>query len=261
MCSIPLTKQCTKCSKTLPLSEFHRNTKRADGYASWCKHCKKSWTDVRKQKPKITIEEKTCTKCGQLLLPGDFHKDSNRVDGLSLWCKKCAIENTKAHYYATHECQLEYRRQYAAKNRDVARLNARRNYRKNKQRHNAQSSAWQRNNPDKVNERNRRWRQANPGKSLVHRHNYLARKANAAGTHTLEQFRALVEYYGGKCLCCGEVRPFTVDHVVALSNGGTNDISNIQPLCGPCNYSKAAWHNTDYRPDGGEYAKKLAERK
>jgi 5-methylcytosine-specific restriction endonuclease McrA len=36
-------------------------------------------------------------------------------------------------------------------------------------------------------------------------------------------------------LCCGEAKPLTVDHVVPVSKGGSNDISNIQPLCLECN--------------------------
>ncbi|MFJ8152239.1 HNH endonuclease [Streptomyces sp. NPDC094468] len=36
----------------------------------------------------------------------------------------------------------------------------------------------------------------------------------------------------------------TADHIVPLSRGGTNDIENLRPACGPCNFSRgnrASW--------------------
>jgi hypothetical protein len=64
---------------------------------------------------------------------------------------------------------------------------------------------------------------------------------------TGQQWLELCEQYGNRCLCCGEVKPLTVDHVVPLSQGGTNHISNIQPLCKKCN--RAKWYRfIDYRP-------------
>jgi 5-methylcytosine-specific restriction endonuclease McrA len=45
------------------------------------------------------------------------------------------------------------------------------------------------------------------------------------------------------CPCCGnytETGDFSVDHIVPLSLGGTNYISNIQPLCVSCNVKKNA---------------------
>lgn len=36
------------------------------------------------------------------------------------------------------------------------------------------------------------------------------------------------------------------DHIVALVNGGSDDISNIQPLCRNCNADKGA-QTIDYR--------------
>jgi thiol-disulfide isomerase/thioredoxin len=33
-------KMCTICRETKPLSEFHKQATRADGYANWCKPCK-----------------------------------------------------------------------------------------------------------------------------------------------------------------------------------------------------------------------------
>jgi len=66
---------------------------------------------------------------------------------------------------------------------------------------------------------------------------------------TVEEFEALCERYGKRCLRCGRGDLLlTPDHVVPLSLGGGNLISNVQPLCGGCN----SWKNVkavDYRPD------------
>lgn len=45
----------------------------------------------------------------------------------------------------------------------------------------------------------------------------------------------------GKCLLCGkfiDYDDFTVDHIVPLAKGGTNDISNLQCTCKRCNSIK-----------------------
>lgn len=63
---------------------------------------------------------------------------------------------------------------------------------------------------------------------------------------TLRQWLAMVEWYGGACLCCGVVAPMTIDHVVPVSRGGAGDIANLQPLCFSCNSRKHA-KTVDYR--------------
>ena len=68
------------------------------------------------------------------------------------------------------------------------------------------------------------------------------------GEHfTLEEWLALAEHYGHRCLRCGSPGRITVDHVIPLSLGGANTIDNIQPLCEPCN-SRKADTIADYRP-------------
>lgn len=76
--------------------------------------------------------------------------------------------------------------------------------------------------------------------------NKTAKRFGCAGTVTGAQLRALYKKCHGRCLCCNKKRRLTPDHVVPLGKGGSNDISNIQPLCLPCNLKK---HNrcTDYR--------------
>lgn len=47
---------------------------------------------------------------------------------------------------------------------------------------------------------------------------------------------------GAICAYCGlrfKLRRLTIDHVVPLSRGGTNALTNLVLACGPCNQSKA----------------------
>jgi 5-methylcytosine-specific restriction endonuclease McrA len=68
---------------------------------------------------------------------------------------------------------------------------------------------------------------------------------------TTEEWLALVELYGGRCLRCGSTESITVDHIQPLSLGGSNLIDNIQPLCELCNLAKDQ-DTTDYRCDTRE---------
>ena len=60
-----------------------------------------------------------------------------------------------------------------------------------------------------------------------------------SGAHfTLEEWERLLEACGRRCLACGSGEDLTVDHIVPLSLGGSNAITNIQPLCEECNGRK-----------------------
>ena len=84
--------------------------------------------------------------------------------------------------------------------------------------------------------------------SLAGAHRRRARKEANGGTHSAKEWRNLCAKYNHRCLCCGEAKPLTIDHVIPLVEGGTNDISNIQPLCLDCNLRKHA-RTIDYRPE------------
>lgn len=73
-----------------------------------------------------------------------------------------------------------------------------------------------------------------------------ARMRINGGRHTTAEWVALCERYGNRCLRCGRKRKLTKDHVIPVLHGGTDDIDNIQPLCGPCNSVKHT-QAVDYR--------------
>jgi 5-methylcytosine-specific restriction endonuclease McrA len=63
--------------------------------------------------------------------------------------------------------------------------------------------------------------------------------------------KELKAHYNYTCLACHRQEPeieLTIDHIVPLSRGGTNDTSNLQPLCKSCNSGKGE-RIIDYRPD------------
>ena len=70
-----------------------------------------------------------------------------------------------------------------------------------------------------------------------------ARERMALGSHSLYDWNKLKEKYNQKCANCGKNEKLTKDHIVPLSKGGSDFISNIQPLCKSCNSRK---HNFIY---------------
>lgn len=58
-------------------------------------------------------------------------------------------------------------------------------------------------------------------------------------------FNRLVSRDGRKCISCGALDDLTIDHKLALCLGGTNNIKNLQLLCGECNRRKGFRENVE----------------
>ena len=91
------------------------------------------------------------------------------------------------------------------------------------------------------------WREAHPKLQRESQRKRRERKHEAEGDFTEQEWLNLCAFNGNRCLCCHRSDlPLTVDHIKPLVMGGTNYISNIQPLCKSCN-SKKHTSIKDYR--------------
>ena len=102
---------------------------------------------------------------------------------------------------------------------------------------------------DERNAYQREYGKAHRDKLTLYTNNRRARKLEAEGSHSDEQWQKLKASYDFKCLCCGRAEPeiiLTRDHVIPLTEGGSDSIDDIQPLCTHCNSKKNSRH-IDYR--------------
>lgn len=78
--------------------------------------------------------------------------------------------------------------------------------------------------------------------------NDRARKAGRPADEELstQDIDTLEDFYNHRCLNCGAIAANSPDHVIPLSKGGENKLSNLQLLCVSCNKAKGD-DETDYR--------------
>ncbi len=153
---------------------------------------------------------KRCSGCGEEKALSEFHKDRCKKAGTKSRCKVC-IRAYNAKY-------IEEKKAYDAKR-----------YAKNREKDIARVT---------------RWRKDNPEKSRASDHRRRARKANAKGTFTADDWKQRLAYHDYKCIYCGvekhdtKEKYLTMEHLIPLSRGGTNWPSNLAPSCMSCNCKK-----------------------
>lgn len=67
----------------------------------------------------------------------------------------------------------------------------------------------------------------------------VARLKQVGGSHTKAEWELLQAQYNWTCPCCKKQGiKLTRDHIIPVVKGGSDNIENIQPLCGSCNSRK-----------------------
>ena len=171
------------------------------------------------------METKVCKKCGIVRPKTDFYKDPKAADKLSGLCKTC---------------QMEYQREYRSRVRcDAGQHNAAkiRNRRLDAKRSGTERR--QMSHRPAARKYAIIYRKANPEKVAALAHGRRVRLRGSGGKYTAAQWFELKQTFGNVCLCCGKSEEvlrnvgnqLVPDHIVSVAKGGSNDISNIQPLC------------------------------
>lgn len=158
------------------------------------------------------------------------------------FCSICKLIEAEKHKLYCIECR-QIRKQQIKK---IQRLNYKFRYpEKHKEKKKKQKKRRQERNPENFKLKNRiqriKYRKRNPNKIKAARHRYQARLRNAEGSFTAQEWEQVKLNQQNKCKFCnvsGEINPLTVDHIIPLSKGGSNYISNIQGLCMLCNSTK-----------------------
>lgn len=234
-------KTCKGCGETKPVDEFQKTGKLyKDGtpkYYGKCKLCMNAY--------KRTYNAANPDKRAKFYALTKEWVDKNRD-----FVNKSQREYSKLHPEKRREAQKRWR----AKNPDKAKED------NSTEKAKTAKKLWWKNNPDRYKESKDEWRKKNlryfreyrklhPEISKNHARLRRLRKLGTPGYHAPAEWEALKAATGNKCLCCGvngDEVALTRDHVVPLSKGGTDDISNIQPLCASCNSKKRA-RTIDYR--------------
>lgn len=187
--------------------------------------------------------EKTCTGCDQSKPINQFGKNRYAQDKLNYRCKECCklYAQSNAGKEASKRADRRFRR--SEKGEQSRKRYFQSSEGKQSQKRYDQSS--------KGKQRHARYNKSKKGKHANRKRafDYRARKTQTDGSCSTREWYELCEFYSFHCLKCNKKFPFeklTLDHIKPVSNGGSNFIFNIQPLCGPCN-SKKGNKEIDYR--------------
>lgn len=183
------------------------------------------WSDGLNMNMITQQTNKICCRCGS----------TDLSDKQIFYCRECIRKYNQEHYQKHRSQRIAYQTKYYYKNRDIILGRIRNDYQSNKERYRT---------------RDTRWRTKHPEIKNAGRYRYKTRKINAPGRNfSANEWLVLCHSYNNKCLCCGvsaTEKRLTPDHIKPLSCGGSNEITNIQPLCLSCNTRKRN-REIDYR--------------
>ena len=193
-----LTKVCSKCAAEKPIDEYALHKGRQDGRQTTCRACKAAYDREYRQRNKDKINQKN--RCW-------WASNPDKAEDI----KERRRPTQRERWLANRDEMLDANRKY------------------------------HREHPDEMRERKRRWYAQNPekGRELSRRRRALKRETRSLhGRHTEQEWQELLALHGSRCVLCGSTDRITRDHIIPLSQGGTDLIGNIQPLCFSCNARK-----------------------
>ena len=210
---------------------------------------------------------KKCSKCGKWLVANtvNFNKAKGCKDGLRGACKICQKKYKKQYREQNKETIAKHNKQYREQNKEVITKRKKEYYKANKkailEQHkiyreaNKEAKAkhdkeYYEANKEAIKERVRRYgKQYNqtPQGQIVafnSRNRRRAKEQEQGSGITKEQWLECMKFfdwkcaYSGKCLGGSNNKKRSIDHIIALNNGGVNEVWNLVPMIKSLNSSK-----------------------
>ena len=226
-------KRCRKCGELKPLDDFPRHRGSKDGRRSRCKPCHsadvRAWTQ---SKPDRVQMVRARVRAWRSSNPDRYRASQRRRKRERLasdpeFRERCReIDRRSRGKHRTK--RVAAHRRWVAANPDRAKARNRRWAERHREKTRAKVKAWQIANPEKAKALKRAVKATR-----------RARERGAPGVTTRQQLQARWEYYAGRCWLCGR-EANSLDHVIALAQGGSNWPANLRPACLACNVRKGA---------------------
>jgi 5-methylcytosine-specific restriction endonuclease McrA len=176
-----------------------------------------------------------CTKCSVDQPEDNFAIRNKKTGKRKNQCRLCVSAYLKTYRdtYCIPDTRKEYERKY---------------YESHKAEYASRSKTWRGQNPERWSGYSAAWAKRNPRKAA---NNASSRRAllrgNGVSVVTHRDIDRLVNRFDGKCAYCQD-RPFEqLDHIIPVSRGGRHSIGNLLPACQPCNISKFASLQVEWR--------------
>lgn len=81
-----------------------------------------------------------------------------------------------------------------------------------------------------------------------------AREKGLESSFTIKQWEDVKSFFKGRCAYCGQETELTMDHFIAVANGGEYSRDNILPACFSCNSDKSAHDFFEWYPEKPFYS-------
>lgn len=248
-------KICSKCKRLLVANtmNFHKKESGLYNLDSRCKNCKNKQGKInykinkkieKKNNPFDNINPdkvwnhcpfciKVCSKCGRILVANEMNFNKGKGNyGLKYQCKRCRSIDEKQYYQKHKKEKSKYHKRYYKNNKEKIK--------KHQQEHKDEKAEY-----DKI------YRKNNPHvKFNSHAKRKQLKKDQGNGV-SKEQWFEMMNFFNWCCAYSGEYiggdsNKRTLDHIVALINGGEHEIWNCVPMYSNYNYSKNSKNMIDW---------------